>query len=275
MFWYFQITTTVDQKNALIRGNCACVFVQMVCLLLRIWYEWWETETGAAIDYNAISSHHRQTLGGFYLCIRAVWADEGGKTPWSVFEHFFFPLTHCHTHFLEKIFKNVILVQKPSVLLENLEKKKLEWGGPNKKKQQPNKPLKIFIFFDKEFAGNRAGKKERGQFFTIKLHFIFHPLPGHTGHCLSIQHTRDQRTDFTMKDFFFSFSFFFLLIYLKMGREKCFFGKVKREKINGQISLLRGGRERESECGIGRFLPCTLKYCCIKCSRTSLYLSVL
>lgn len=99
---------------------------------------------------------------------------------------------------------------------------KLEWGGPKIKISR----LKFFSFFDKEFAGNRAGeKKKRGQFFTMKLHFIFHPLPGHTGHCLSIQHTRDQRTDFTMKDFFCFLFFFLSLIYLKMGWEKCFLGK--------------------------------------------------
>ena len=230
MFWYFQITTTVDQKNALIRGNCACVFVQMVCLLLRIWYEWWETETGAAIDYNAISSHHRQTLGGFYLCIRAVWADEGGKTPWSVFEHFFFPLTHCHTHFLEKIFKNVILVQKPSVLLENLEKKKLEWGGPNKKKQQPNKPLKIFIFFDKEFAGNRAGKKRKRPVFHNKTAFHL-PPPPRAHRTLSLNPTHQGPEDRLYYEGFLFFFFFFLFVNLfKNGAGEMFFWESKERK---------------------------------------------
>lgn len=148
---------------------------------------------------------------------------------------------------------------------------KLEWGGPKIKISR----LKFFSFFDKEFAGNRAGKKKKeASFLQWNCISSSTPSPG-TQDTVSQSNTPGTRGQTLLWRISFVFFFFSFVNLFKNGVGEMFFGKVKREKINGQISLLRGGRGGESECGIGRFLPCTLEYCCIKCSRTSLYLSVL
>lgn len=80
----------------------------------------------------------------------------------------------------------------------------------------------------KKMGAGEGGRARRGQFQNKSLRNGFHsPDTPQTGSRKSIQHTRDQRTDFTMKDFFFGFVLF--LTYLKFQ---------KRKKKVGQ----RGGR---------------------------------
>lgn len=99
---------------------------------------------------------------------------------------------------------------------------KLEWGGPKIKISR----LKFFSFFDKEFAGNRAGeKKKKRPVFHNETAFHL-PPPPRAHRTLSLNPTHQGPEDRLYYEGFLLFSFFFLsLIYLKMGWEKCFLGK--------------------------------------------------
>lgn len=145
---------------------------------------------------------------GALLRIRAVASRRSESTRegnfWSVFERL---LANSPSHtFFWKIVKHD---SRPEAsLLGRCSWKIFKKGGQEAGKKTGILSLDYFFL-----TGNLQEQSKKRPVFQNKtsasntLAFQLPPLStqlelkvGHTGHCLSIQHTRDQRTDFTMKD---------------------------------------------------------------------------